>query len=115
MEQRKEETEIRTGLQKLTVLYGDDFPWMLLPQENGFLRQAEKEITEGHPLYLQLAEAIAKCEANDDVVFRLNDGRFALVHLTWQNPTNPAFPRYALFDTATNLLTRIQMQFMDGR
>ena len=44
-----------------------------------------------------------KCDANDDIVVILNDGRFALVHLTWSGrvdsfPNN--FPSSEIYDTA---------------
>jgi hypothetical protein len=61
-----------------------------------------REVGPGHMLYGVPVQAIAKCEANDDVLFRLLDGsgRVADVHLTWTGafPERPPWPLAVLYD-----------------
>jgi len=48
-----------------------------------FEREAAAEIAVGHELYGLGLTAIAKCGGCDDVVFRVADDTFAIVHLSW--------------------------------
>ena len=68
-------------------------PWRALPPERAeaLLREVQIELSPGHPLYGADLTAIAVSRLADDVLFRLDDGRVAGVHLTWrrsaeQNP-----------------------------
>jgi hypothetical protein len=68
-------------------------PWRALPLERAkaLLREVQIELSPGHPLYGVDLTAIAVSRLADDVLFRLDDGRVADVHLTWrrgaeQNP-----------------------------
>jgi len=111
IEQRKEETEFESGLQRLIDLYGDDFPWMPLNGSSSLLKEAVRECAEGHPLCELIAEAVAKCEANDDVLFRLSDGRFAKIHLTWAAQNTAGYPRFELLESARDVLSAIQTEW----
>jgi hypothetical protein len=46
-------------------------------------REAATEIGPGHPLSDHGLTVIAACSACDSAAFRTDDGRFAIVHLTW--------------------------------
>lgn len=46
-------------------------------------RELSKELTDVHPLASLEPRVIGRCSASDDIVVELNDGRLAIVHLTW--------------------------------
>jgi hypothetical protein len=79
-------------------------PWRALPPERAqaLLREVQIELSPGHPLYGADLTAIAVSRLADDVLFLLDDGRVANVHLTWsrgaeQNPW-PSHRIYASFE-----------------
>jgi len=49
----------------------------------GLRNEALREIKPGHELHGVGLTCIALCGGCDDVVFRCEDGSFAVVHLTW--------------------------------
>ena len=67
-------------------------PWSRLnPGQAAFFeRQAATEIGPDHELSGRHLSAIAKCGSCDDAAFRLDDGTFAIVHLTWARHQEPA-------------------------
>ena len=52
-------------------------------------REATTEIGPGHPLSGHALTLIARCLACDSAAFRVDDGRFAIVHLTWTRHKEP--------------------------
>src|SRR6266850_1741385 len=58
----------------------------------GIQRQLQLEITSKHPLYGREATVVGRRIDNDDVLVRLNDGTYAMVHLVWGGPGPGAFP-----------------------
>ncbi|MEU7262035.1 hypothetical protein AB0B21_40520 [Streptomyces rimosus] len=62
-------------------------PWWV--PDDGVLHALEQELRRelppDHPLYGARVRAAARCEACDDVLFRVTDRsfRWAVVHLTW--------------------------------
>jgi hypothetical protein len=60
-------------------------PWSRLEpgQATGLEREAAREIGPGHELSGHRLTAIARCGGCDDVAFRVDDGTFAIVHLTY--------------------------------
>jgi|SRR5580692_5607677 hypothetical protein len=79
-------------------------PWRALPPERAeaFLGEVQLELSPGHLLYGANLTAIAVSRLADDVLFRLDDGRVAGVHLTWrggaeQNPW-PSHRIYTSFE-----------------
>ena len=57
------------------------------------LLELNREASSDHPLAGRIAQVEAFFEASDDVVARLDDGTFALVHPTWSGqPEAPPFP-----------------------
>lgn len=46
-------------------------------------RELSRETAEGHVLFAVSVSAVAACRHCDDVLFALDDGRFACVHLTY--------------------------------
>jgi hypothetical protein len=95
-----------------TVPVGDDVvfvdPWWDLrsggEEEDrraaALLNELRIETAPGHPLYDVLAEVIGACRARDDVVVRLSEGRFALVHLTYGGSEPAPWPSTRFFHSA---------------
>ena len=61
-------------------------PWWKLDAEQAepLLREVLVEIPPGHELYGKSLVPIARSDRADDVLFKLDDGRFASIHLTWR-------------------------------
>ncbi len=66
-------------------------PWFRPdPQRAAALeREARIEIGPDHELASHTLTAIAACSACDHVAFRLDDGTFAITHLTWTSRREP--------------------------
>jgi len=76
-------------------------PWeaITLEQKLFFENQLRKELPFGHILSNILCSALCTNLASDDVLFETNDGRFALVHLTYGHNINTAWPLTTFFDS----------------
>jgi hypothetical protein len=67
-------------------------PWCpveALVEQSGLLKQLQRELPTGHILKGEHVTAIGRREDCDDVLFALEDGRVAVVHLTWSDKTGP--------------------------
>lgn len=76
-------------------------PWNEL-EENAayFEKELERELIHGHPLYGKKVKAIAISRAADDVLFEITDDNkfhYAVVHLTYQQETDPRWPSCAFY------------------
>ncbi|MBQ3010196.1 MAG: hypothetical protein IJD81_03270 [Oscillospiraceae bacterium] len=78
--------------------YGDDFTWRMLPFTNkSFVRELHRELGEGHYFLNNPIYAVAKCDANDDVLYGC--GRedekdvYYVFHLTWQANNQAGYPK----------------------
>ena len=85
-------------------------PWWHLSEnakvKAGIQKELESEIGPKHPLWQLKPVAIAKTDANDDVIAQLNDGRFACVHLVWHGKVDQypdKFPSSIIFDSVKSL------------
>ena len=60
-------------------------PWFApgAAQAAALEREASTEIGPGHPLSGHALSVIAACPACDSAAFQVDDGTFAIVHLTW--------------------------------
>lgn len=81
--------------------YGDDLNWYMIPlsQSGGaFVSELKKEIGKDHFLYDKRIWAVAKCEANDDVLYVTGNGFGAdiyyIFHLTYAEHNSEGFPKY---------------------
>jgi len=79
-------------------------PWH--PVEDAAVRHSlraelERELPRGHVLAGMRVTPIGARQDCDDVLFALENGRVAIVHLTWSGKTEPApdHPWTALFDS----------------
>ena len=87
-------------------------PWWHLNENEevraSIQKELDSEIGPKHPLWQLKPLVIAKTDANDDVIVKLNDGRFACVHLVWHGKIDQypdKYPSSLLFDTAESLQT----------
>lgn len=70
-----------------------------------YLRAWESELAcetgPGHPLYQIGATLIARRFDCDDALYQLEDGRVAMVHLTWirRQESDPRWPNTLLYDS----------------
>ena len=88
---------------------GDDLGWIqgktnedwdLVDNDNlQFINELTKELNENHLLYNRVEKAIMRRYYQDDVLYLLKDGKFAIVHLTYSNNNLPGWPRYKEFTT----------------
>jgi len=62
-----------------------------------------RELTTGHVLFGQTVSAKALCGSGDDVVYQLQDGRYAVVHLTWHVEKSSEFPFTLVFSDLDSL------------
>ncbi|PWR23985.1 hypothetical protein [Zavarzinia compransoris] len=81
------------------------YPWIALTDGAAralFDRELRLELVPGHPLHGIGATAIGRVDGEDDILFALDDGRLAVVHLTFigKPEQSPAWPRCTLFATA---------------
>ena len=68
---------------------------------NGLLAEFQRKLPRGHVLAGVPVTAIGRRQDCDDVLFALEDGRVAIVHLTWSGKTEPVpdHPWTVLFDS----------------
>ena len=94
---------------KYFEIYGEDFYWyMLINNQEYFEHQAKTEIREGHPCYGRTLHAIARCSANDDVLYTLDDDTFVILHLTFTRNHEDKYPRTVFFSTTEEVLAYIE-------
>lgn len=79
-------------------------PWHLIASADerfGLLSELRRELPQDHPLFASDVLPIARRQDCDDVLFGLNDGRVAVVHLTWSGKTEPTaeFPWTTIFES----------------
>jgi len=74
-------------------------PWYWTDQD--LSTQLDREINLDHPLKNISVKTIARRQDRDDVLFQLPDGKYALVHLTWQQYPHPdsSWPTTNIFDS----------------
>ena len=75
--------------------------WSRLNDEDSeiFSKEFYREADKSHELFYDRLWAVARCEGFDDVLFKVHDGRYAVIHLTWSIETSPNFPAFELFET----------------
>lgn len=77
-------------------------PWHAVTTEQAeeMLRESREEIAPGHELHGVSIVPIGFSQQADDILVALDDGRVALVHLTWgRRPEPPPWPRTRIFAT----------------
>jgi len=77
---------------------GREPSWWAPTEQNRRAVTAETlvELAPGHPLYGCDFELVRRCGACDEVLVRVGEDDFGLVHLTWSGKRErPPYPRYA--------------------
>jgi hypothetical protein len=78
-------------------------PWKPLSHDGAKYFEAElaRELAPHHPLHGHQCNAIAITVKCDDVLYRVDDGTFAQVQLTYTRnpPERPGWPGHDVFDT----------------
>jgi hypothetical protein len=78
-------------------------PWYCITdvpsQATGMERELCRELSAGHPLFGLPVRAVGRRQDCDDVLFVLDDGRVAVVHLTWTHnpPEQPPWPGTTMY------------------
>jgi hypothetical protein len=97
-------------------------PWIAVGQyADNLVDELKAEVNDQHPLWSIHVRPIAQRTDCDDVLFSLEGGRVAVVHLTWSGARecNVTFPEVTFFDSldewATNQMFRDHDEFLKGR
>lgn len=89
-------------------------PWHPIDREDersGLLAELQRGVDSAHPLRGLAATAVGRRQDNDDVVFSLADGRFAVVHLTWIGGQDRSpFPWTELYGAAQGFVQERMIQ-----
>ena len=91
--------------------YGDDFNWIEVKRDC-FINELNLEMNKNHPLYSRAKMAVAKCESNDDVLFLLDNGDLAIVHLTYSTSNADGFLKYKYFLDFQSTIKYIEQEFV---
>ena len=78
-----------------------------------FEREVIKEIRLGHSLYGRSLYSKAKCEINDDVIFRLDNTGYVLIHLTYAVNSLVEYPIYLEFSDVKDIISYIEMKYIE--
>lgn len=90
--------------------YGDDFNWWI-PNNRDFLdKQIKQELVKEHELYGKNLKAIAKCESNDEVLYK-SENKFYIIHLLWKKG-NKEFPSYIEFANLEEAIDYIEKKYI---
>lgn len=83
----------------LNMKYGPRFTWklLLLSESDGYyLRELKKELGADNELFKKDIYAVAKNEANDEVLYLIG-GVYRIYHLTYTADNLPGYPRFMEF------------------
>ncbi len=104
--------EIFYGLDKE---YGDKFSWRMLPLTNrSFVEELKREIGKDHPLASQHLWAVAKCDADDRVLYLSEEGVYYIVRLTYSKHNLDGFPQYRRFADIEKVKEVMKQEIMAG-
>jgi hypothetical protein len=93
----------KSFMQELDTTKALPKPWFWTEQD--FEDQLKREVGSNHILYEMAATTIARRQDSDDVAFGLENGKYAVVHLTWSNHfhKDPRWPVTEIFDNWESL------------
>ena len=89
----------RVIFQNLERNEGKNVDWDFVENGTGLLDELNAELGQTHPLYRKAKQAIARRYSQDDVLYELNDNKYAIVHLTYSHHNQEGWPRFILFNT----------------
>ena len=105
------------ALGNLIEKYGDEFTWDFVPytqtgNKGSLMPELRAELSETHPLYYRKIHlAVARCYANDDVLFLGEDEKYFIIHLTYSKTNLPGFPVWVEFSDLNSAITYIEEQY----
>jgi len=70
-------------------------PWYWT--DDDLLQQLRKEIGLNHNLRGGILKTLARRQDNDDVLFQLDNEKFVIVHLIWNESFDSKWPRFKIF------------------
>lgn len=70
--------------------------------------ELRREVCEKHILFGLDAKVIARRQELDDFLFALPGGRYASVHLTWSQESDPTWPSTAIYDSSAQMQSEVQ-------
>ena len=100
-------------LKKLEEKYGDDFNWGILNDDH-FLNELNSELKPDHPLHGKVRKALARCYSQDDFLFLLDDGSYAIVHLTFSKNNTGRFPLHVIFADPQSTVDHIEKDHLES-
>ena len=108
---------IEEMFQSCAEKYGDEFHWHLLPSpDTGFVSQLRRELGSAHPLSGRNIQAVAKCDARDDVLFFVDgggaEGGYYIFHLAYAPYSGDRFPRHIHFPELRAAAEFIEQDFI---
>lgn len=63
------------------------------------------EVDPGHVLHGRSFVVVARSQAQDDILIAMEDGTWALVHVTWRGASEtPPWPRTMIFDSLSEAI-----------
>ena len=86
-------------------------PWVTVDKKEKYEAELLIEINNRHKLWGLPIEAISRREDRDDVLFRIDESQFAVVHLTWSGckEKSSAYPRTDIYPHWTNVFEQVIM------
>lgn len=88
-----------------------EIPWVLPKNAAALDAELQKELTRGHMLYGVKANCFARCLASDDTLYAIEDGRYAVVHLTYVEDERPPWPKCHVFEKLNEALQWIAEEY----
>jgi hypothetical protein len=73
-------------------------------EQNSFGEELKREVCKDHLLFDMQGKAVARRQNRDDFIFRMDNGRWAWVHLTWKIETRVEWPSSELFNSLDECL-----------
>lgn len=86
----------------MALAYEWDGDWNAIESVTERRELEEELLREAHPAHIlhgHTATALGRRWRRDDILFLLDDRRFAQVHLTWHPETKPNWPSTDIFPT----------------
>ena len=80
------------------VLRSEDWDIIDATSSPKWLKQLNSELNRTHPLYRRATKALARCYGQDDVLYQLDGGKCAIVHLTYSRNNADGWPRFVAFE-----------------
>ena len=102
--------EVISGINSLSVKYGEGFSWGVITDGSSFVNELRKETDMS--LYTDI-KAIARSYSNDDVLFILDNTTYRIYHLTYSSDRQNGFPKFIGFSDGAEAVSYIEKQYVE--